>query len=64
MLTARDVNEIAEAPAGAIQQALRPVSGSGDGSKLSVVQGGSSAQKTRMAVASVGKDGRVSFTEG
>ena len=59
-LTNKDVNEIADAPAGVVQQAVRPAE-----TATKAIEGTASKPipATKVSVASVGTDGKVKFGE-
>lgn len=68
MLSTREVNEIADAPAGAVQEAI---TASQTPKGLEVAKSGTpgtptalpaTSRQPRLSVASVGADGKVSFT--
>lgn len=58
MLTSRDVNEIADSPAGSVQKALAPTPVA-DAVQVEAPK----AQPTTMSYASVNRDGNVKFDD-
>ena len=71
MLSARDVNEIADAPAGTVQAAIESAQGTGLDLKRTGVEGATSSaspmstpmqtSQPRLSVASISRDGKVTF---
>lgn len=68
ILTAADVNEIADAPAGVVQEAItQSITGTPDSARTGVegatpsAQQSSSRNQPKMSVASISRDGKVSF---
>jgi hypothetical protein len=68
VLTAADVNEIADAPAGVVQEAItQNIIGKSDTARTGVegatpsAQQGVASNQPRMSVASIGRDGKVTF---
>lgn len=65
VLSARDVNEIADAPAGVVESTIALPLNHTSESELPQQNAAASAidRPTRLSVASVGKDGKVNFEE-